>query len=357
MMGPMSASFAREAGPAPGSVRSLQTPALLVDAQMLDANIAAMAEALPGPRLRPHVKAHKCSELAHRQKEAGHQNFTCATIREMEVMADSGLGADLLLANEVVDASRLQRLVQAGHRVTMAVDSVQTIDAAVAAHVPEVLIDVNVGLPRCGCDPVDALLLADEARRRGLTVRGVMGYEGHAVGVEDRPERLRQVEESMALLAGAHAEVGGDIVSAGGTGSYDINQVATEIQAGSYALMDTAYAKLGLPFGNALTVVATVISVNRAGWAVADCGLKALGMDHGNPELAGELSGGLVWFCSDEHVTFSPPEGVTLPKVGDRVELIPAHVDPTVAYHSALHVVDTAHEDVLDVWAVDMRGW
>lgn len=353
----MSATSATAPGTAPGSVHSLQTPALLVDGQALDANLATMAEALPGARLRPHVKAHKCSELARRQKEAGHDNFTCATVREMEVMADSGLGADLLLANEVVDASRLQRLVQDGHRVTMAVDSFQTIEAAVAANVAEVLIDVNVGLPRCGCDPEDALQIADEARRRGLTVRGVMGYEGHAVGVEDRAERRRQVEESMAVLAAAHAEVGGDIISAGGTGSYDINQVGTEIQAGSYALMDTAYAKLDIPFAHALTVLATVISVNRAGWAVADCGLKALGMDHGNPSLGGRLAGGLVWFCSDEHVTFSPPEGMPLPKVGERIEVIPAHVDPTVAYHSVMHVVDTGHEEVLDVWAVDMRGW
>ncbi|HET6965703.1 MAG TPA: alanine racemase [Acidimicrobiales bacterium] len=339
------------------SVLALQTPALLVDGSVFEANLAAMAAALPGERLRPHVKAHKCSELARRQKEAGHDNFTCATIREMEVMADAGLGADLLLANEVVDASRLARLVAAGHRITMAVDSVQTVDAAAAAHVPEVVIDVNVGLPRCGCDPDDAAALADEARRRGLSVRGVMGYEGHAVGLEDGVERKRQVDESMAVLAAAHAAVGGDVVSAGGTGSYDINSVATEIQAGSYALMDTAYAKLGLPFGNALTVLATVISVNRAGWAVADCGLKALGMDHGNPSLGGEWAGGLVWFCSDEHITFSPPDGVPLPKVGDRVEIIPAHVDPTVAYHPRLHVVDSAHEEVLDVWEVDMRGW
>ena len=353
----MSASSAPATGSAPTAVQALQTPALLVDAQALDGNLSTMSTALPGARLRPHVKAHKCSELARRQSEAGHDNFTCATIREMEVMADSGLGTDLLLANEVVDASRLQRLVRAGHRVTVAVDSLQTIDAALSANVPEVLIDVNVGLPRCGCDPSDALLLADEARRRGLTVRGVMGYEGHAVGVEDRDDRRRQVDESMAVLATAHAEVGGDLISAGGTGSYDINRVANEIQAGSYALMDTAYAKLDIPFAHALTVLATVISVNRGGWAVADCGLKALGMDHGNPSLAGDLAEGLVWFCSDEHVTFSPPEGLPLPKVGDRVELIPAHVDPTVAYHSALHVVDRAHEEVLDVWAVDMRGW
>jgi D-serine deaminase-like pyridoxal phosphate-dependent protein len=130
--------------------------------------------------------------------------------------------------------------------------------------------------------------------------------------------------------------------------------VATEIQAGSYVLMDTAYARLDTPFIQALSVLATVVSVNRAGWAVADCGLKALGMDHGNPDMA---DGSPVWFCSDEHITFSPAEGAPLPRVGDRVEVMPAHVDPTVAYHHLMYLVDPDHERVLDAWPVDMRGW
>ena len=336
------------------AIQDLQTPALLVDAGAFASNIATMSAALPGPRLRPHVKAHKCTELARRQAEAGHRTFCAATIREMEGMAAAGLGEDLLLANEVVDASRLTPLVAAGSRITVAVDSEQTVDAARRAGIPEVLIDVNVGLPRCGCNPDDVARLAENARAAGLQVRGVMGYEGHAVGLADRAERTRQVEESMGVLAKAHAEVGGDIVSAGGTGSYDINKVANEIQAGSYALMDTAYAQLGLPFANALTVIATVVSVNPAGWAVADCGLKALGMDHGNPSIA---DGSAVWFCSDEHVTFSPPEGRPLPRVGDRVQVVPAHVDPTVAYHEALNVYDPETGRVEEVWPVDLRGW
>jgi D-serine deaminase-like pyridoxal phosphate-dependent protein len=80
-------------------------------------------------------------------------------------------------------------------------------------------------------------------------------------------------------------------------------------------------------------------------------------MDHGNPSLAGLYTGGLIWFCSDEHVVFSPPEGTPLPSVGERIELLPAHVDPTVAYHALMHVVGPGHEEVLDTWAVDMRGW
>ena len=325
----------------------LTTPALVVDASGLEANLRTMAQALPGDRLRPHVKAHKCTALAARQAAHGNARFTCATIAEMEGMARTGLDEDLLLANEVVDATRLGALARAGARVTVAVDSEETIAAAARAGVVEVLVDVNVGLPRCGCRPEDAARLAERARAEGLAVRGVMGYEGHVVGLEDRSTRTELLTEAMAQLMVAHEEVGGEVVSAGGTGTYDINTWATEIQAGSYALMDTAYGKLGLPFHQALSVLSTVISVSE-GWVVADCGLKALGMDHGNPSVEGAQ----VWFCSDEHLTLVPERTL---RVGDRIQVLPAHVDPTVAYHDHLHVVDG--EDVLERWAVDLRGW
>ncbi len=323
------------------------TPALLVDAAGLEANLRTMARALPGDRLRPHVKAHKCTALAARQAALGHVRFTCATIAEMEGMARAGLGEDLLLANEVVDATRLGALTRAGARVTVAVDSEETIAAAARAGVPEVLIDVNVGLPRCGCKAEDAGRLADRAQDAGLVVRGVMGYEGHIVGLEDRGTRTEMLRDSMTRLVLAGDQVGGDVISAGGTGTYDINTWATEIQAGSYALMDTAYAKLGLPFVQALTVLSTVISVSD-GWVVADCGLKALGMDHGNPSVEGAE----VWFCSDEHLTLVPRARL---RVGDRIRVLPAHVDPTVAYHEHLHVVEG--DQVTERWAVDLRGW
>ncbi|MEY2475201.1 MAG: hypothetical protein QOG87_516 [Actinomycetota bacterium] len=329
-------------------VDQLQTPALLVERDAFEHNLAVMSEALPGPLLRPHVKAHKSTAIAALQAAAGHRGFTCATIREVEGMAAAGLGDDLMLANEVVAARRLGAVVEAGHRVTLAVDSQATVEAAAAGGVREVIVDVNVGLPRCGCRPEDAGRLADMARAASLEVRGVMGYEGHVVGLDDRAERVAKTQVAMELLVAAHRDVGGELVSAGGTGTYDINTWATEIQAGSYALMDTAYAQLDLPFRQALTVLATVISVSPGGWAVADCGLKALGMDHGNPTIAGAK----VWFCSDEHVTFAADP---MPRVGDRVQVVPAHVDPTVALHERMHVVDGGA--VVDVWPVDLRGW
>jgi D-serine deaminase-like pyridoxal phosphate-dependent protein len=260
-------------------------------------------------------------------------------------MAAAGLGEDLLLANEVLDASRLGALVAAGSRVTLAVDSPLTVEAAAGGGVREVLVDVNVGLPRCGCAPEEAGDVAALARSRGLEVRGVMGYEGHVVGLPDHGERVSRCETAMAELLLAHGLVGGEVISAGGTGTYAVNTWANEIQAGSYALMDSAYGKLGLPFRQALFVLASVISASP-GWSVLDCGLKSLGMDHGNPTVEGAD----VWFCSDEHTTIAPPR-----PVGGKVRVIPAHVDPTVAYHERMFLVDG--EEVLETWPVDLRGW
>jgi D-serine deaminase-like pyridoxal phosphate-dependent protein len=267
-------------------------------------------------------------------------------------MAAAGLGDDLLIANEVVDPRRLAALaaLPGDVRITVAVDSDATLAAAAAAGLRECVIDVDVGLPRCGCPPLDAGRLADEARGQGLHVRGVMGYEGHLMMVEDRSAQRAQVETAMALLRAAHDDVGGDVVSAGGTGTYDLHDRTgiTELQAGSYALMDSHYARLGLPFEQALAVAGTVIAA-KEGYAVADVGLKALGMDHGNPSI----DGATVWFCSDEHVTFAP--GDRRPAIGERVLVTPAHVDPTMALHERAWLV--RGEEVLAQWAIDLRGW
>jgi D-serine deaminase-like pyridoxal phosphate-dependent protein len=340
-------------------VNELPTPALVVHASTLGRNLATMARTHPGARLRPHVKAHKCTALAHMQRNF-HPGFTCATVRETVGLARVGLGDDLLLANEVVDPARLAELASLtslGARVTIAVDSTVTIDAAAAAGLRECVIDVNVGMPRCGCALEDAGRLADHARRSGLGVRGVMGYEGHLVLVDDRSLRESAVEGAMRLLLDAHDAVGGELVTAGGTGTSDVNTWATEIQAGSYALMDTKYATLGLPFELALCVVATVVSVSAGGtvasggWAVSDAGLKSFGMDHGDPAIEDAI----VWACSDEHTIFSAHTTRT-PRVGDRIRMWPAHIDPTVAYHERMYVVDDT-DTVIDEWSVDLRGW
>jgi D-threonine aldolase len=279
----------------------------------------------------------------------GHHRFCTATIAEIEGMVAAGVGSDLLLANEVIDYRRLGVLVEQGADITVAVDSDEVLVAVVAGGVKRVLIDVEVGLPRCGCDPSEAGRLADAARAAGLEVRGVMGYEGHLMMVPDADRRKGKVEAAMALLLAAHDDVGGAIVSGGGTGTYAVNEWVTEVQAGSYCLMDTQYATLEVPFEVALSVLASVVSVSAKGWAVADAGLKAFAMDHGNPTWPdGELR-----FCSDEHSTLSTD--VTSLKVGDKVRLLPAHIDPTIAKHERMWVVDG--EFVVDQWPIDLRHW
>lgn len=333
----------------PDTIHDLATPALVVDRSVFDANTAAMDAVLPGRKLRPHVKAFKSTALATRLADDGHTAFCAATPREIEGLVAAGLTDDLLLANETLDVARLGRLADDAE-ITVAVDSDATLTAAIDGGVRSVLIDVEVGLPRCGCDPADAGRLAERARAAGLEVRGVMGYEGHLMMVDDREERTERVAESMRQLLEAHGAVGGEIVSGGGTGTFDTNTSCTEIQAGSYTLMDTHYDTLDLPFRPAATVVGTVVSVSGKGWIVADVGLKAMGMDHGDPTW----TEGEVFFLSDEHATLVPREGSTY-NVGDRIQLVPSHIDPTVARHEAMWLVDG--DRIVDRWEVDLRHW
>ena len=209
----------------------------------LQKNLATMSAIHPGRRLRPHIKAHKCSGIAAMQVAAGHHSFTCATPREILGLVHLGIGNDFLLANEVLDETRLRALADAQENalITVAIDSADTLAAAHKAGIRSVLIDVNVGMPRCGIDAAQAGALADSARALGIDVRGVMGYEGHLMMVKDRDEKKKQVHAAMSILASAHAQVGGDIVSAGGTGTHDMfaGTTVNEVQAGSYALMDS----------------------------------------------------------------------------------------------------------------------
>jgi len=333
-------------------LNEMSTPVLWADVNAFERNLATMADAWPGVTLRPHVKAHKTTRIAARQAELGHTGFTCATPREVIGLAEAGLGEDLLLANETVDMARLRAMASCDGRVTVAVDSDATVDAAIAGGILEVVIDIRVGF-RCGCAVGDAARLADRARAGGIEVRGVMGYEGHAMGHADRSERTRLAEGAMHRLSQAHELVGGDIVTGGGTGTWDINRTVNELQAGSYILMDTAYETQSQPFEQGLFIESTVISV-APDYAVCDAGLKTLGMDHGNPRIEGaEVAG-----CSDEHTIFVASQPV---QVGDRVRLTPAHIDPTMAKHRELVMVETSEverdAEVVDLWPIDLRHW
>jgi D-serine deaminase-like pyridoxal phosphate-dependent protein len=356
---------------APRRAAEIPTPALVVDLPAMERNIARMARffAEGTCRLRPHFKAHKTPEIARRQLAAGSvTGLTCATVSEAEVAA--ALCDDLLIANEIVTLDKCRRAAAlAGTRtVTVAADSDAglarlAVAAREAGVTLGVLVDVNVGQDRCGVSPgQEALALARRAATAdGLRLRGVMGYEGHLQPIADRGEREARARQAMeALVATAHLlrENGlpCDIVSAGGTGTYDISgrvPGVTEIQAGSYVLMDADYGRLGLPFEQALFVLGTVVSRPSPGRCVADCGHKACSKDHGNPAVEG-FEGAAVRALNDEHAVIGVPPGSTI-AVGDRIRLRPSHIDPTINLHDVLYALDG--DLVVGVWPVSARGY
>jgi D-serine deaminase-like pyridoxal phosphate-dependent protein len=252
--------------------------------------------------------------------------------------------------------------------VTVAVDSAVGIDemagaAGRAGVTVGVLVDVNVGQERCGVAPGrDALALARRAAAAaGLELRGVMGYEGHAQPIRDQAERRSTARNAMRRLVATAdllrtAGLACPIVSAGGTGTYDVSgrvDGVTEIQAGSYALMDTDYVQVGVPFEHAFHVLGTVISRPAPDRCVADCGHKAATKDHGYPAVRG-IDGAAVTALNDEHAVIAIPSGTRL-EIGDRIELLPSHTDPTVNLHDVFYVVEG--DSVVDVWPISARGY
>lgn len=357
--------------PRPVTVLDIPTPALVVDIAAMDRNIRRMAAFFAaGPcRLRPHFKAHKAPEIARRQLAAGAcTGLTCATVAEAEVAAS--LCSSLLLANEAVGPGKCDRLAALGGRceVIVAVDSTAGLDALAAAArragvTLGVLVDLNVGQGRCGVAPgTDAVSLARRAAEtRGVALRGLMGYEGHLMAMPDRAGRESRARGAMeGLVATAHllraAGLPCDIVSAGGTGTYDISgriDGITEIQAGSYVLMDSDYGRLDVPFEQAFWVLGTVISRPDATRCVADCGHKAMTKDHGLPTVRG-VDGVTVVALNDEHVTIALPPDSPI-QVGDRIYLRPSHTDPTINLHDVLYAI--AGDRVVDIWPIAARGY
>lgn len=354
-------------------LHDVPTPALIVDLQAMEANIKTMAAYYAGrpARLRPHFKAHKTPAIARRQLAAGScVGLTCATIGEAEVVVREGLTRDVLIANEIVGPGKADRAAALARdcELTVAVDSVAALEdvsraAQGAGATIGVLVDVNVGMPRCGVDPGEpALELARAvAAAPGIELRGVMGYEGHAVGIADRAEREGRARKAMERLLSTAALFRSsglrcEIVSAGGTGTYDISgamEGITEIQAGSYVLMDTAYAQLDIPFRPALFLLCTVISRPTPERCVADGGLKASATDHGNHQVAG-VEGASVLYLADEHTVVTLPPESDL-RTGERLRFVPSHIDPTINLHDALYAVDG--DDVVEVWPVTARGY
>jgi D-serine deaminase-like pyridoxal phosphate-dependent protein len=353
------------------TIRDIPTPALIVDLPALDRNLTTMAAFFAsGPcRLRPHVKAHKTPAIARRQLAAGSAvGLTCATLAEAEAVRD--FCDDILIANELVGETKWKRAaaLARGGRLTVAVDSVVGLDGLAAAAraggvTIGVLVDLDVGQGRCGLQPgAPAVGLAQRAAATpGTELRGVMGYEGHVQPIRDRQERVRAAEQSMEALVATAAAIRAaglacPIVSTGGTGTFDISgrhPGVTEIQAGSYALMDTDYGAVGVPFEQAFFVLGTVVSRPLPNRIVADCGHKAATKDDGTPIVDG-IEGARITAFNDEHATIEVPESAAI-AIGDRLRIRPSHTDPTVNLHDVFYVLDG--DRVVDVWEIAARGY
>jgi D-serine deaminase-like pyridoxal phosphate-dependent protein len=348
----------------------LDTPVLLLDAALLERNIAWMAAFArqAGIHLRPHAKTHKSPQIAAMQIAAGAIGITCQKLGEAEVMADAGIDG-ILIANQIVGQYKIARLVNLARRadVTVAVDDPRNVHdlsaAATSADVPlKVVVEVDVGMERCGVQPGEpALQLAElVCRSPGLAFVGLMGYEGHAVSIRDAEQRrqtataaLQLLVDTVELLRCRGLPV--PIVSSSGTGTYDTGgrfPGITEIQVGSYATMDGAYREVGVPFECALTLLATVISTPQDGVAIADAGMKSIATDRGLPKVI-DIPEAEVVSLSEEHIRIAL-HGPTRPQPGDKIRLLPMHGCTTINLHDRFYVARDGY--VEDVWPVAARG-
>ena len=349
----------------------ITTPALILDLDVFEENLNRMAAFFKGDvKLRPHIKTHKCPEIAERQIKAGAIGITCAKLSEAEVMAAHGLD-DILIANQVVGCGKPERLALLAQRVdvTVAVDNKDNIDdldrvACLVGSPIGVVIEVNVGNDRCGTRSLEETLdLATYiVSKKGLEFKGVMGYEGHCVFTADRAQRAAECLAANKILVDSAEMLRGngytvEIVSAGGTGTYDMSGIykgITEVEAGSYVFMDGCYSKI---MGNdlfkpALWVLATVISKPRPGLALVDAGMKCLTHEFGLPQP--RLSGATLTGLSEEHGRLELlPEADGL-KVGDLVEVWPSHGCTTVNLHDRYCVVKDNKLEA--IWGIDCRG-
>jgi D-serine deaminase-like pyridoxal phosphate-dependent protein len=347
----------------PGSRWKLPTPALIVDLDAFEANLARMAARAQaaGVALRPHAKTHKSAFVAKAQIDAGAVGICCAKLGEAEALAEAGVD-DILVTSPIASASVAERaaaLAKRGARLAVSVDDPLgvTVVAAAASSAGvnmRVQIDVDVGTRRTGVADVDhALALARAiAAAPQLSLRGVQGYGGRWQHTEGADKRLDATKEGMARLSAVVQALRGHghdcaTVTGGGTGTNSADRalgVLNELQPGSYVFMDNQYVDaLGNDedgaFQTSLFVQAQVISANAARWVTVDAGLKAFATDGPPPRPAtGPFAKDGYFFFGDEHGGLMRPDGAVV-ALGQRVELTAPHCDPTVDRYDRLHLV------------------
>jgi 3-hydroxy-D-aspartate aldolase len=361
-----------------GSRRSLNTPALVLDLEMLDRNIAEMAAFAKAHNvsLRPHSKTHKSADIARRQISAGALGVCCAKLGEAEALAEAGVES-LHITSPVVTPQAIDRLIALNGKVKdlmVVVDHPANADALAAAKAGRpltVIVDIDPGIHRTGvATPDDAVALARKvAGLKSLKYAGVQFYCGSHQHIKSFAERKASIEERTGYLKGILAKLDAaglkpGIITGSGTGTHYIDAklgVFTELQVGSYVFMDHDYAVCDLrgldkpTFEQALQIDARVVSANKPGMATVDAGLKAMATEKGPPMiLKGAIEGSTTRFMGDEHLAVIAPEGKAAPGHGEQVILTPPHCDPTVNLYESYHVVKG--DTLVDIWPVTARG-
>lgn len=343
----------------------VNTPALLVDLDVFDANVAAMNALLSRTSkvLRPHIKTHRTPALALRQVGGPTRGVTCSTVGEAEVMVEAGV-TDVLIANEVVDPGKIRRLVRLTDRadVTIAVDSARGVEllsaeATAQGATVKVLVDLDILIHRCGVStPAEALVLARQvADSPGLELDGLMGYEGRLrLDVADRAARIAAAYALLGEAAQLLRDDGLPVVTVSGGGTSTIREaladpVMTELQAGVYAVMEPELTRMDLPFACATAVRGTVIS-RHPDRVVLDIGRRSFGMEYGPPIPIGLAVQRVS--VSDEHTTlWTDGEALTL---GGQVDMIPAQVRTTFNLHEEVMAVSGG--EIVASWPIRARG-
>ena len=352
----------------------LDTPALLIDLDKMEANIQTMADYFTtvNASLRPHMKTHKTPIITHKQIAAGAIGVTCAKLGEAEAAIHAGI-RDVLIANQVVGAQKIARLINLARHseIMVAVDSPQNVQAISEAAVAKgatvrTLIEVNIGMDRCGVEPgKPALELAEQiCQSPNLKFEGLMGYEGHTVANPDQAKRDAAAREAMQLLVEAkhYVEKRGvevSIMSGGGTGTFNITgsiPEMTEVQAGSYVFMDSTYRNVegvGEQFDCSLSVLATVVSRPAPDRMIVDTGLKVLAKEFGIPQPVG-VNGVEMTGLSEEHGKMQVSDVNVSLTPGDKIEILPTHCCTTVNLHDRYYGIRNGI--VESVWEIAARG-
>jgi D-serine deaminase-like pyridoxal phosphate-dependent protein len=363
-----------------GSRRSLNTPALVLDLEMLDRNIAEMSSFAKAHnvKLRPHSKTHKSADIAKRQIKAGALGVCCAKLGEAEALAEGGV-EHLHITSPVVTPQAITRLMELNGKVAdlmVVVDHPANVEALNTAAAKSgkpltVIVDIDPGMHRTGVATPHGVveLVRKVVGLKSLKYAGVQFYCGRHQHIKDFKERKASIEERTEYLKGIvdkleAAKLKPGIVSGSGTGTHFIDAklgVFTELQVGSYVFMDHEYNICDLrgldkpTFEQALQIDARVVSANTPGMVTVDAGLKAMATESGPPHvLKGAVDGATTRFMGDEHLAVIAPEGKATPGHGEQVILTPPHCDPTVNLYEAYHVVKG--DTLVEIWPVTARG-